>query len=149
MTVLPPHPLTPFVDALPIPARHLVTEPTRVTVPLQTALHRFHSELPLSRVWTFDGQVPGPTIEVRRGVPLEVQWDNRLEGTLPVLVTVAPTYETDGVPVQCRPGLSGGKPNAAAAALPGYSVVHLQVGSPPLPATAGRRTLTPPVSRPS
>ena len=131
MTVLPPHPLTPFVDALPVPTRRVVTEPTRLTVPLQTALHRFHSELPLSRVWTFDGQVPGPTIEVRRGIPLEVQWDNRLDGTLPVLVTVAPTYETDGLPVQCLPGLSGGKPSAAAAALPGYSVVHLHGGVTP------------------
>jgi o-aminophenol oxidase len=131
MTVLPPHSLTPFVDELPIPARRVVTEPTRLTVPLQTALHRFHRELPASRVWTFDGHVPGPTIEVRRGVPLEVLWDNRLEGTLPVLVTVAPTHASDGVPVQCLPGLSGGEPNAAAGALAGYSVVHLHGGVTP------------------
>jgi o-aminophenol oxidase len=131
MTVLPPHPLTPFVDELPIPPRRVVTEPTRLTVPLQTALHRFHRELPASRVWTYDGHVPGPTIEVRRGVPLEVLWDNRLEGTLPVSVTVAPTHATDGVPVQCLPGRSGGEPNAAAGALSGYSVVHLHGGITP------------------
>jgi FtsP/CotA-like multicopper oxidase with cupredoxin domain len=131
MTVLPPHPLTPFVDELPIPARRVVTEPTRLTVPLQTALHRFHRDLPPSRVWTYDGHVPGLTIEVRRGVPLEVLWDNRLEGTLPVLVTVAPTHGTDGVPVQCLAGRSGGEPNAAARELSGYSVVHLHGGITP------------------
>jgi len=131
MTVLPPHPLTPFVDELPIPDRRVVTEPTSLTVPLRTALHRFHRDLPASRVWTYDGHVPGPTIEARRGVPLEVLWDNRLEGTLPVLVTVAPTHETDGVPVQCLAGRSGGEPNAAARQLSGYSVVHLHGGITP------------------
>ena len=101
MTVLRPPPLTPFVDELPIPPRRVVTEPTRLTVPLQTAMHRFHSELPVSRVWTYDGHLPGPTIEVRRGVPVEVLWDNRLDGTLPISVTVAPTHAIDCVPVQC------------------------------------------------
>jgi FtsP/CotA-like multicopper oxidase with cupredoxin domain len=58
-------------------------------------------------------------------VALEVQWENRLSGPLPVVVTVAPEYEVDGVPVQCSPGRSGGRPDPAAAALLGFSVVHL------------------------
>jgi len=120
--------LTPFVDALPIPSRLVVTEPQRLTIQLRRALHRFHRDLPPSPVWTYDGTVPGPTIEVRRGVPLEVQWENRLTGTLPIVVTVAPTYEIDGVPVQTTPGRSGGRPDRAAMAIPGYAVVHLHGG---------------------
>ena len=120
--------LAPFVDPLPMPPRRVIVEPTRFTVRLQTAMHQFHSGLPRSRVWTYDGHLPGPTIEVRRGVPVEVQWDNRLEGTLPVTVVRAPSFEVDGVPVQCVPGRSGGAPNADAAALPGFSVAHLHGG---------------------
>jgi FtsP/CotA-like multicopper oxidase with cupredoxin domain len=119
------YPITPFVGRLPIPPRHVITERTRLTVRVKTAQHRFHRELPPSRVWTYDGHLPGPTIEVRRGVPVEVTWENRIEGTLPVTVVRAPAYEADGVPVQCLPGRSGGQPETSAAALPGYSVVHV------------------------
>src|SRR5207244_1752420 len=38
-----------------------------------------------------------------------------------------------GVPVQCLPGLSGGAPDPAAAALPGFTVVHLHGGLTPAP----------------
>ena len=119
------YPLTPFVDRLPIPPRYVITEPTRLTVRVETAQHRFHRELPPSRVWTYDGHLPGPTIEVRRGVPVEVAWENRLEGTLPVTVVRTLAYEAEGVPVQCLPGRSGGQPDPSAAALPGFSVVHV------------------------
>jgi len=68
---------------------------------------------------------PGPTIEVCRGMPVEVAWENRIEGTLPVTVVRAPAYEADGVPVRCLPGRSGGHPDPAASALPGFSVVHV------------------------
>ncbi len=120
--------LVPFVDPLPRPPRRVIVEPTRLTVRLQTAVHQFHSGLPRSRVWTYDGHLPGPTVEVRRGVPVEVQWDNRLDGRLPVTVVRAPRFEVDGVPVQCVPGRSGGVPDADAAALPGFSVAHLHGG---------------------
>ena len=119
------HPLRPFVDALPIPDRWVVSKPDRLKIPLRTALHRFHRDLPPSPVWTFDGTVPGPTVEVDRGMLLEVRWENRLTGNLPVIVTVAPAYEVDGVPVQTTLGRSGGTPDEAAAAMSGYAVVHL------------------------
>jgi spore coat protein A len=61
-------------------------------------------------------------------VELEVRWENHLTGPLPVVVTVAPEYAVDGVPAQCLPGRSGGVPDAAAAALSGYAVVHLHGG---------------------
>jgi FtsP/CotA-like multicopper oxidase with cupredoxin domain len=88
-------------------------------------MHRFHSDLPPSPVWTYDGSLPGPTIEVRRGVPVEVLWENRLSGTLPVVVAVAQEHAVDGVPAQCLPGRRDGRLDAAAVALPGFSVVHV------------------------
>jgi len=103
----------------------VIKEPARLAVRLQTANHRFHRDLPASRVWAYDGHLPGPTIEVDRGVPAEVRWENRLSGTLPVVVTRASVHATNGVPVQCLPGRSGGAPDPNAAALSGYAVVHL------------------------
>jgi len=122
------YPLEPFVDPLPLPARRVVSDAERITIRLRTALHQYHRDLPPSPVWTFDGTVPGPTIEVRRGVPLEVRWENQLAGMLPIVVSVAPSHEIDGIPVQNMPGRSGGVRNRAAAALPGYAVVHLHGG---------------------
>jgi FtsP/CotA-like multicopper oxidase with cupredoxin domain len=106
----------------------LITEPARLVVTFQTATHKFHRDLPPSRVWAYDGSLPGPTIDVTRGVAVEVLWENHLSGPLPVIVTAAPEYAVDGVPVQCVPGRSGGDPDAAAAALSGFSVVHLHGG---------------------
>ena len=98
------YPLRPFVDALPIPPRRIIEEPTRLTIGLEATTHRFHRDLEPSRVWAYDGHLPGPTIEVRRGVPLEVLWENRLTGTLPVLVTVAPTHAAGWGPGPVRSG---------------------------------------------
>src|SRR5207342_103743 len=98
------HPLTPFVDKLPIPPRLVFSEPGRAVVRLETAEHRFHRDLPPSRVWTYDGSVPGTTIEISRGVELEVRWENHLTGPLPVVVTVASEHAVDGIPAQCVPG---------------------------------------------
>ena len=121
-------PLTPFVDKVPVPPRLVFDEPGRVVVRLETAQHRFHRDLPPSRVWTYGGSLPGPTIEVNRGVELEVRWENHLTGPLPVVVTVAPEFGVDGVPAQCMPGRSGGRPDPAAAGLSGFAVVHLHGG---------------------
>ena len=123
-------PLTPFVDPLPLPPRLLAREHEgRLTVRLRAGSHRFHRDLPQSRVWGYGGGVPGPTIEAERGHPVRLEWINELEGTLPVTVTHAPTQaRADGVPVQCLPGLSGGAPDPDAASLPGFTVVHLHGG---------------------
>ena len=83
---------TPFVDPLPFPTRYRVTEPARLSVRIQNAEHRFHSELPPAPVWTYDGLLPGPMIDVDRGTTLEVLWDNQLEGVLPVTVVRAPSF---------------------------------------------------------
>jgi FtsP/CotA-like multicopper oxidase with cupredoxin domain len=123
-------PLSPFVDDLPLPPRLLAREEEgRLTVRMRAGTHRFHRDLPESRVWGYDRGIPGPTIEAERGHPVRVEWINELEGTLPVAVTLAPTEtRADGVPVQCLPGLSGGSPDQDAASLPGFTVVHLHGG---------------------
>jgi spore coat protein A len=128
-------PLTPFVDPLPLPSRVLAGEHKGpLTVRMRAGTHRYHRDLPESRVWGYDGVVPGPTIEAERGRPVRVEWHNEIEGTLPVVVTVAPTTAgADGTPVQCLPGLSGGAPDPDAAALPGYAVVHLHGGQTAAP----------------
>lgn len=44
-------PLTPFVDALPLPRRILAGHHGgELTVPIRAATHRFHRDLPTSRV---------------------------------------------------------------------------------------------------
>jgi spore coat protein A len=128
-------PLTPFVDPLPLPPRLLAWENDgRLTVRMRAGSHRFHRDLRESPVWGYDGGTPGPTIEAERGHPVRVEWINELEGTLPVVVTVAPSETNDdSVPVQCLPGLSGGSPDPDAASLPGFTVVHLHGGATAAP----------------
>jgi spore coat protein A len=61
-------PLAPFDDALPVPRRLIATEHQgRLSVHIRAGVHRFHRDLPESRIWGYDGTVPGPTIETERG----------------------------------------------------------------------------------
>ena len=133
MTEILTAPLAAFVDALPVPRRLIADEHDgRLTVRMRAATHRFHRDLPESRVWGYDGTVPGPTIEAERGRPVTVEWRNELDASLPIIDTIAPAaVGADGVPVQCLPGLSGGAPNEEAGALAGYTVVHLHGGLTP------------------
>ncbi|HEX6393885.1 MAG TPA: multicopper oxidase family protein [Acidimicrobiales bacterium] len=127
-----PAPLVPFVDPLPIPRRLIAREHKgMLTVKIRASVHRFHRDLPESQIWGYDGTVPGPTIEAERGHPVIVEWRNELDRPLPVVVTVAPEATANGMPVQCLPGLSGGTPDSQAAALAGYTVVHLHGGVTP------------------
>lgn len=51
-------PLPPFVDALPLPPRVLPREHGgQLSVPLRGATHRFHRDLPESRVFAFASSV--------------------------------------------------------------------------------------------
>jgi hypothetical protein len=47
---------------------------------------QLHSALPPTLAWTYDGHLPGPTIEVRRGQAVEIEWVNALTGAFPVTV---------------------------------------------------------------
>ena len=64
--------LAKFRDPLQIPPVLRPAGPGALTVRMQTALVRLHSELPPTRVWTYEGSFPGPTIEVQRGERLRV-----------------------------------------------------------------------------
>jgi o-aminophenol oxidase len=133
MTRVVTPPITPFVDSLPVPSRLIAAKHDgRLAVRIRAGEHRFHRDLRPSRIWGFDGTVPGPTIEAERGQPVTVEWQNELAGPFPVTDTLAPQpTDADGVPVQCLPGLSGGEPSDDAARLTGNTVVHLHGGLTP------------------
>jgi o-aminophenol oxidase len=126
-------PLAPFVDPVPLPSRLIAAEHDgRLTVRIRAGVHKFHRDLPASSIWGFEGLTPGPTIEAERAQAVTVDWLNQLEGPFPVCDTVAPeATDTDGVPVQCLPGLSGGEPDRHSGRLTGHTVVHLHGGLTP------------------
>ena len=71
--------LSLFMDALPIPQKILVGAKTReITLEAKQVSHSFYKEMPDTQVWGWNGQVPGPTIEVFAGKPLVVHWKNSL-----------------------------------------------------------------------
>ncbi|GAA2722117.1 MULTISPECIES: O-aminophenol oxidase PhsA [Streptomyces] len=119
--------LVPFLDALRVPP---VLRPGRaealrgIEIELTTTWVRLHSQLPPTRMWTYEGHFPGPTIEVRRGRRLRVAWTNRLTGPHPVVaVEVQPT---PGAPDPADvPGRGGAQPLAGVAALPPWAVTHV------------------------
>ena len=39
---------------------------------------KLHRDLPPTRLWTYGGSAPGPTIQVRRGQPIFIDWPNEL-----------------------------------------------------------------------
>ena len=112
--------LTKFLDPLPIPRtlRPVRGRDCLTTVAMMQASHRFHHQLSPSRVWTYEGTVPGPTIEVRRGQRIRVAWQNRINGDFPVSHVVVPTV--DG-----GPGRQNIAPDPLVAAIPPWAVVHL------------------------
>jgi hypothetical protein len=63
-------PPAPFADAFPVPQRLVAARWNgRLSVPIRAGSHRFHSDLPESAIWGYDGTVPGPTIEAEAGEP--------------------------------------------------------------------------------
>jgi len=78
-----PPALPPFVDALPIPPVLRPGPPVAGAIPVlkleqRQFLHAFHRDLSPTAVWGYDDLFPGPTIEVRSGEPLKVEWHNAL-----------------------------------------------------------------------
>jgi spore coat protein A, manganese oxidase len=74
--------LTKFKDPLPIPPQ---LKPKLRTmdyiyyeVTMREAKHSCHSELPETTIWGFEGQYPGPTIEVNSWEKVYVKWMNDL-----------------------------------------------------------------------
>jgi spore coat protein A len=87
--VLDPSTVTPFVDALPIPAlaraaglranaKNATEQLPCYRLAMREALVKVHRDLPPTRMWTMGGTFPGPTIETASGKGLIVEWENQL-----------------------------------------------------------------------
>jgi spore coat protein A len=86
---LDPSKLTPFVDRLPVPLilRPIGTRPhpdhpqqqiPYYRVAMRETREKVHRDLPATRMWSFDGSFPGPTLEAESGKPILVEWANQL-----------------------------------------------------------------------
>jgi len=86
---LDPNSLTPFVDALPIPApakstamrrsptNHAVKIPY-YRIPMQAFETRVHRDMKPTSMWGFGGTFPGPTFDLQSGQEVLVEWANEL-----------------------------------------------------------------------
>ena len=94
---LHPDALARFVDPLFVPAieksRETRQDPARpgalvpyYRVAMRETEVRVHRDLPPTRMWSYGGTVPGPTLEVRSGQGVLVEWQNELprEHFLPI-----------------------------------------------------------------
>src|SRR5947199_455974 len=120
--------LTKFKDCLrmPIILRPHKTDDQRyiLRIHMRPAQVQLHSELLPSEVWTYEGSLPGPTIEVARGQSLQVEWINAIPGSEPYPITAVTA--PDGT--QNEPGRSGRQANSTVAKLSPWTVVHLHGG---------------------
>lgn len=91
--------LQPFLDELPIPK---VLKPLKRTrdhtyyeVKMQEFKHKFHKNLLPTKVWGYEGSLPGPTIEVEEGERTRIRWMNNLPSKhfLPVDKTLHGAHE--------------------------------------------------------
>jgi FtsP/CotA-like multicopper oxidase with cupredoxin domain len=117
--------LTKFLDPMPIP--QVITVPPdqkqwQLDITMQTASVKLHSQLPTTTVWTYNGSFPGPTIMLRRGQKLRVNWQNEITGNFPV---TAVEVESPNPFLTPGPGRDGVPPIDDVAALPPWTVVHL------------------------
>ncbi|OLZ67427.1 phenoxazinone synthase [Streptomyces sp. IMTB 2501] len=88
---------------------------------------RLHPQLPPTLMWGYDGQVPGPTIEVRRGQRVRIAWTNRIpkDAEYPVTSVEVPVRTPGTPPASTEPGREGVEPDKDVAALPAWTVTHL------------------------
>ena len=77
-----PASLERYIDPLPIPKRlsPYGTSPGKIQYRMRIleCRQQLHSQLPPTRLWGFEGQYPGPTIEALQNRPIEVRWENHL-----------------------------------------------------------------------
>ncbi|MDR3727883.1 MAG: multicopper oxidase domain-containing protein [Terracidiphilus sp.] len=71
-----------YIDPLPVPKK-LIPQSTgkdgaQYLIRILEFTQQMHSQLPPTKLWGYEGQYPGPTIEAQRGVPILVQWENHL-----------------------------------------------------------------------
>lgn len=74
--------LEKFVDPLPImktlPPQKTFHKGAYYEVSMKEFTQKLHRDLPATRLWGYNGQFPGPTIEVHRGELAKVKWINKL-----------------------------------------------------------------------
>jgi len=128
MMLDPTNSLTKFKDCLHVPPilhpNQADDQRYRMRLQMRPAQVQLHSELPPSEVWTYEGLLPGPTIEVLRGQHVQIEWVNAIpeDQPYPITAVTAP----DGS--QNAPGRSGRSLNQTVATLPPWTVVHLHGG---------------------
>ncbi|MGW7824879.1 O-aminophenol oxidase PhsA [Streptomyces puniciscabiei] len=122
--------LTPYVAPLPVPPvlRPASADVLRETeIAIRPAWVRLHPQLPPTLMWGYDGQVPGPTIEVRRGQRVRIAWTNRIpkDSEYPVTSVEVPARAPGTPAPSTDPGREGAEPDKDVAALPAWTVTHL------------------------
>jgi len=74
--------LEKFIDKLPIPEvlkpLYKVNGNPYYEVVMEEVSQRLHRDLPLTKIWGYEGTYPGPTFEVMKGCPICVKWINAL-----------------------------------------------------------------------
>ncbi|WP_236789857.1 multicopper oxidase family protein [Amycolatopsis sp. GM8] len=119
--------LTKFLDPLHIPpviGPHLWWRQEEITVRALRTRVRLHSQLPETEVWAYEGEFPGPTIEVRSGKQLRVAWTNEVQGTMPLVAVQGPIAQAPG-------DVPGGYRDAQGNLLPGFSLIDGVADLPP------------------
>ena len=81
--------LPKYVDALTIPrkakplepmpgTRHSAQAEVHYRIAMREFTARVHRDVPLTKIWGYDGSCPGPVIEARSGTAVSVEWINEL-----------------------------------------------------------------------
>ena len=98
--------LQKFIDQLPIPPVIDVSNGGTISLPMASGVHNFHSSLPGTPAWGFAGaSYLGPTINAKRGVPLNVEAPNSL-GSHPLAFAIDPTLHGASVADMTTPRVS-------------------------------------------
>lgn len=120
--------LEPFRDALRIPPVLRPRSEGLMQVDLIEKNIRLHSQMPATRLWTYEGFFPGPTFEVRSQQQIRIAWKNRLTGFSPVKAVYAkPDGVALGLNPYAKPGSQGTTPRPETV-VPPWTAVHLHGG---------------------
>lgn len=125
--VAPNYGLTKFLDPLRVPPiirPHSWWRQEEITINMTASRVRLHSQLPVTSVWAYEGQVPGPTIEVRSGRRLRVAWSNDIEGKIPLVAVSGRGPIPDA-------NVPGGYRNADGSLKPGFELIEGVADLPP------------------
>lgn len=133
-----PKTIIPFVDKLPIPVTLRASSHeehdgscTHLSITMNSIEEQLHSSLPPTPVWGYNNSFPGPTIEVRRGQKINVEWINNLKDSFPFATALAPDPAPGTTSSQNIPGSNGAPPQPGVELIKPCTVVHLHGGKTP------------------